>query len=183
MINHKSVHFVVLLIVIIGVGALLHKHPEFYADSLTTFSTVGGVVTFYSLLFAVIELLRTKGVALHAKDEAIKAANRVESLYAIKDLSSCQSAVEMAIEAIDKNENIPSSTLCHITKVYSQVFHDDLSRVDTRHRKAKSVLDSYSFASRDQNSGKNSNKNKLKEALLAILEHLSSEVGKKTKDN
>ncbi|UZD57291.1 hypothetical protein OLL83_003059 [Shewanella algae] len=183
MLQNKWLHVINLAVVAIGSLLLFIKYPEFYNDAQSTFSTLGGIVTFYSLMVAVVELLRTKGVAFQAKEEASKAASRVEKLYAIKDLSTCQSSVEMALDAIEKNDHIPTSTLCYITKVYCQIFHEELSLDDSKHRRAKSVVDSYSFASKEQKNGKNTNKNKLKTALLEILEHVSSEVGKQTKEN
>ncbi|HCE2458133.1 TPA: hypothetical protein NGU08_004449 [Vibrio parahaemolyticus] len=179
MVDHKSIHHVVLLVVVCSSVALFYFYPEFSQSNLVTFSTLGGIVTFYSLVFAVVELLRTKGVAQ-------KAATRVENLYAVKDLSMCQSALETALVAIEKNEAIQSNTLCNIVKVYSHVFHEKLEDVNSQHRHAKSFLDSYSFASKSRLNGtstnKNSNQNKLRESLMLMLEHISSEIAKTTKD-
>lgn len=181
MIDHKGVHILLALAIIIFGFSLNYFIPDLYGNALLKFSTIGGLATFYSMLFAVVEVIRTKGVAEKARVEAVSASRGVERLYSIKDLSTCQSAVEMAMNALDKNEPIPSSVMCQITKIYSQVFHKELINTGSDHRIAKSMLDSYSFATTNTTKMQKNNKQQLRGALLKIMEHLSINIGQNTK--
>lgn len=86
----------------------------------------------------------------------------------------------MAIASLERKEPISANALCLITKIYSQVFYKEVQYANSRQRKSKSMIESFSFAAIQDGTTAKSPKGKLKTALLEMMSDLSSMVGQRT---
>lgn len=95
----------------------------------------------------------------------------VTSLVTAREIIECQSTINMAVSSLDEGRAIPSSVLCQIVKLYSQVFHAEFSDENSAHRKTRSIVESYSF---NPNVGATSSASKnTRRALLSIASQLA----------
>ena len=173
-ISHKGVHFIVATIAAaVGVAAFWFV-PELRKDVPTTFGTATGIATLYGVVFAVVEVVRTRNAASLAYDAAKKVKLQFENLYGIKQLSDCQAAVDLAIASLDRGEHVPLPMLIQITKSYSLHFHAEMSDPGSEHRRNSAVLESYSAIPKGAKSGSQA---KLRVALLSITRNLSTATG------
>lgn len=119
--------------------------PELLKDAPTALGTIGTFATAYGVVFAIIELRRAKAASVLAREEAEQVFRAVTSLVTAREIIECQATISMAVSSLDEGRAIPSSTLCQIVKLYSQVFHAQVADENSTHRKNRSVIESYSF--------------------------------------
>lgn len=141
----KTLHIAgAILSALLCVITILWK-PSLLKDAPTALGTLGTFATAYGVLFAIIELKRAKAASALARDEAERVFRAVTSLVTAREVIECQSTISVAVSSLDEGRAIPSSVLCEIVKLYSQVFHAQLSDEASAHRKNRSVIESYSF--------------------------------------
>ena len=119
--------------------------PELLKDAPTALGTLGTFATAYGVLFAIIELQRAKSASLIATQEAQRVFRSVTNLVTAREIIECQGTITMAVSSLDEGRAIPSAVLCQIVKLYSQVFHLELTNEASGHRKNRSIIESYSF--------------------------------------
>lgn len=145
--------------------------PELVKDAPTTLGTIGVFATAFGVVFAVIEVQRAKAAFELAQTEAKKVFSRLTELVTAREIAECQAVLGTAVAAIDENKPIPSSTLCTVVKLYSQVFHAELSNPESTHRQNRSIIESY--AHNPNNTLVTLSGRKTKKALLSIAGHLA----------
>lgn len=141
----KTTHLVGAIVsALLCVVTVLWK-PELLKGAPTALGTIGTFATAYGVVFAIIELRRAKAAAVLAREEAERVFKAVTSLVTAREIIECQATISMAVSSLDEGRAIPSSTLCQIVKLYSQVFHAEVADEVSAHRKNRSVIESYSF--------------------------------------
>lgn len=170
-VNDKSIHAIAATTALLVCALAVIWKPSLIKDAPTALGTVGTFATAYGVIFAIIELRRAKAAAALARDESERVLRAVTSLVTAREIVECQATVSMAVSSIDEGRQIPSSTLCQIVKLYSQVFYVEVSDEGSPHRKNRSILESYSFnpnVHTKQAAPKNT-----KRALLSIASQLA----------
>ena len=166
----KTVHpTTAVLTGLVGLAIVLWK-PELLKDATTSIGTIGTFATAYGVLFAVVELGRAKRASEAATVEARKVFNAVTALVTAREITECQTTIHVAICSLDEGRAISSTVLHQIVKLYSQVFHEQLSRDASPHRKARSTIEAYSY---NPNLGTSNSSKKTKQALLSIAGQLA----------
>jgi len=176
--SSRIIHILSFFLTIILSSALLHSYPNLIKDDVTSFSTIGGIVTIYGVIFTIIEVIRARNAAVLAESESKKVYLRLTTTYDLKDITKCQIAIELALTSIEKNETIPASTLSNIVNVYSHIFHNEIENDDSPRRKNRTILCSYAF--KEATNSKPSSKIKLQECLTSIAGDLSVVAGSRT---
>ncbi|MBC8718173.1 hypothetical protein [Ochrobactrum sp. Marseille-Q0166] len=125
--KEKRVHSIIALIFFISFLALWYFIPQLMLNSQAVFSTVTGFASLYGLSFAIVELIRTRGVAEEVKAETNNVLLRVENLADLKLLSDCQSTIEQIMQYIDMKKAVPTFLLTQVNKIYSQHFHASIN--------------------------------------------------------
>lgn len=170
-IQDKTIHIFGAAISLLLFGIAVFWKPSLIKDAPTTLGTIGSFATAYGVLFAIIELRRAKAASVLAKEEAERVFKAVTSLVTAREIIECQSTINMAISSLDEGRAIPSSALCQIVKLYSQVFYAEFSDEKSAHRKTRSTIESYSFNPNTATT-KTSSKN-TRHALLSIASQLA----------
>jgi hypothetical protein len=177
-VENKWSHAICLLFVLVMASITIHFEPTYVTGPINTLGTIGFFSTLYGVLFAIVELLRAKTASTLATNEAKRVFSVVTSIITAREIAECQGVINMAASAIDEGKTIPSATLCQIIKIYSQVYHAELTNPESEHRKNNSTLQSYSFNPNINSCGvpDKSAKN-VKRALLSISSHLGQRQG------
>lgn len=139
----KAVHLIGAVVTAgLGIGIVIWQ-PDLLKDAPTTLGTLGTFATAYGVLFAIVELRRAKSASLHAREEAERVFRAMTSLATAREIVECQTTIQIAIGSLDDGRLIPSSVLCQIVKLYSQVFFAQLADEISSHRRNRSVIESY----------------------------------------
>jgi hypothetical protein len=165
----KWAHWISLTAVIVAGFIVVSLEPELFKDALTRFGTIGFFVTAYGVMFAIVELWRAQSAATLANAEAKKVFSAFTTLVTAREIADCQHTIKMAIASLDESKPIPSIIILDIIKIYSQVFHAEVSADDSLHRKNRSTIESYSF---NPNVASASVPHSTKSALLSIAGQL-----------
>jgi hypothetical protein len=168
-ISDKKTHAIVFGVTCVVSIFLCLWQTDLLKDAPTTLGTIGSFATGYGVLFAVIELRRAQAVSMAARLAAERVFHSVTGLITAREITECQSVIQMAVASLDERRAIPSSTLQQVIKLYSQIFHVEMGDEKSEHRKNRSMIVSYYFNARMSTV---SNKN-TKRALLAISGHLA----------
>ena len=168
----RTVHLVAAIAIGGGFIATAYCFPDLRANKATTFGTISGFATFYGVVFAIIELLRTKAAALMAEKSSAKVLNRVEALQGMKHMAECQAAIEVAVAMVDRGEPISLAALMQIVKMYSLHFHIELRDPTSSQRENIAILESYALVSSNTR-GRKTNLGNLKRTLISMTRHLS----------
>lgn len=175
-ISDKKTHAAVFVVICLVGIILCILERDLLKDAPTTLGTIGSFATAYGVLFAVIELRRTQAVSLATKLAAEQVFTSVSGLITAREITECQSVIQMAVASLDEGRPIPSSTLHQIVKLYSQVFHKEMDNEKSGHRKNRSIIESYSFNMSLH--GPTASTRHTKRALLTIAGHLAQLQGK-----
>lgn len=168
----KAVHWIGAgVTVVLGAASVIWK-PDLLKDAPTTLGTLGTFATAYGVLFAIVELRRAKSAASQAKEEAERVFKAVTSLATAREIVECQTTIQIAVASLDEGRPIPSSVLCQILKLYSQVFFAQVAVETSSHRKNRSIIESYTY---NPNSTRTSSgaPSKTQRALLSIASQLA----------
>lgn len=169
----KWVHGFAFLAVVVCFFYVHDKYKSLFADDPISLSTFGTFFTIYGVVFAVIELLRVKNAVELAEKAAEHVFNTVTGLVTSREIIECQAKIESAVSHIDDQQAIPTSALCQILKLYSQIFYNELKDEHSEHRKNKSIIESYA-----NNPNKLARANKdMKSTLLSIVSQLAQHQG------
>lgn len=171
----KLDHLVSFLVVLVVAVICFACDKELYDGISKTLGSVGGFLTVYAVIFAIIELARTRSAAELAEQKVAEVVKVVEDLMTAREISECQAAVEYALDGITQTEGISGSHIVKIIRLYSQVFPLEMKDERSRHRKNRTILESYEFSAAD--AAKASVPKKTKRALLEISGHLAEEQG------
>jgi hypothetical protein len=151
--------------------------PELWDSKLLTFGSVGGFLTFYGVIFSVVETMRSRSAAQEAKIAAQNAQNQTAKLFSIRDISECQYCIQIALSDLDDVGWVQTSSLSRILKLYTAEFHGDYEEIGSAHREAIGSLRSHA-ASASGPLGKLTLK-RLKNTLLGMLAELTAKGSKK----
>lgn len=178
----KLDHLVSFLVVLVVAVICFACDKELYDGIPKTLGSVGSFLTIYAVIFAIIELARTRSAAELAEQAAELAEQKVaevvkvvEDLMTAREISECQAAVEYALDGITRSEGISGSHIVKIIRLYSQVFPLEMKDERSRHRKNRTILESYEFGASD--AAKAGVPKNTKRALLEISGHLAEEQG------
>ncbi|CAM8645369.1 hypothetical protein MCEMSEM18_03660 [Comamonadaceae bacterium] len=171
----KTVHILGAVVsALLCVIAILWK-PSLVKDAPTALGTLGTFATAYGVLFAIFELRRAEAASVLAQKEAARMFHAVTSLATAREVVECQSTITAAVASLDEGRAIPSSVLCQIVKLYSQVFHTELKDESSAYRKNRSVVESYSF--NPNVSARGTSPRNTRRALLSIASQLAEVQG------
>lgn len=139
----RSIHFSAAVAVLVLATASRILVPELWADRVLSFAGVGGFLTFYGVIFAVIETSRARKAATLAEQAALQASDRVSSLYNLKSITECQSCISFALKDIDKEGWASTSALARIVELYTAEFHEEYADSQSPQRMAIVALQSH----------------------------------------
>lgn len=167
----KTVHITsAVLSIMVCIIAILWQ-PDLIKDAPSTLSTIGTFATAFGVIFAIIELKRAKAASSLAKEEAQRVLLAVTSLTTAREIIECQNTINVAVASLDEGRAIPTSVLCQIIRLYSQVFHSELVNEASFHRQNRSTVESYAYNPNIKSAGSSSRKTK--QALLSISGQLA----------
>ena len=167
--SDKNIHLTAAGLCLAVSVLLLWFFCDLRKDVVTTFGTIGSCVTIYGVIFAIIELRRAKAASLMAQEAATKVFETVTGLITAREITECQAVIHAAVCSIDEGKAIPSALLQQVIRLYSQIFHSEVAKEDTPHRKCRSVIQSYSF--NPNTTTKASSSRRTRQALLSITGH------------
>ena len=98
--------------------------PTLWKDPATTFATVGGFVTIYGVVFAVIETWRARGASEQAKIAAETANRNLANLHGVKSIAECRMCIQYALADLEKDGWTSTSALSRIAELYTAEFHE-----------------------------------------------------------
>ncbi|WP_219119039.1 hypothetical protein [Janthinobacterium sp. UMAB-56] len=182
-ISHEKMPHIVWAIIFILIAIIATQwHSELIKDPPTTLGTVGFFATAYGILFAIIELGRTKNAAILVKKEVQRALNMVKGIDSAQEIVECLNTTSLALASLEEGKAIPNALLCQIIKHYSQLFHIELEDDSSEHRRVRSTIQAYSFippksSEKESSQGPRSNSKKTRAALLEITGHLAQRQG------
>jgi hypothetical protein len=168
-IHSKKVHLIAVALCFVVAVLVVVLFPGLRKDESALLGTAGAFITLYGVIFAIIEVLRLKSASKLAEDEARRVFDSVVNLVTAREIIECQTKIEHAVEAIDENRLVPSASLCGIVKLYSQVFHEEVGKEESEHRRHRSTVESYYVSGRP----KNEVSGNVKKAFLGIAGHLA----------
>lgn len=179
--HSRAIHIAAAALVAILASTARILVPELWADRVLTFATVGGFLTFYGVVFAVIETWRARGASALAEKAAKDARDRVSSLHNLKNLAECQSCIGFAIKDIDRDGWASTSALTRIVELYTAEFHDAYDDPQSHQRLAIAALQSHAASASGPLSGRTLSR--LKETLLSMLSDLAAASGGKLSES
>ncbi|WP_024870489.1 hypothetical protein [Tolumonas lignilytica] len=167
----KHTHIISATIITLLFITVVQWKSDLIKDPPSTLGTISSFATAYGIIFAIIELKRTKNASQHASEEVQRALHAVTGLISAREIIECQSVINLAISTLDEGKPIASITLCQIVRLYSQVFHEQLKDQNSDYRKNRSIIAAYAY---NPNTNKlNASTKKTKQALFAITSHLA----------
>lgn len=175
--NQRILHVGTFIVTLLLCILTIRHYPTLNESRLIEFSIVSGYLTLYGVMVAIIEVIKTKSAAEEANKRAAAVFKKMDDLYGLRDITTCLSAIEMAIDSVNRGEHISASSLMTISKVYCSVFHEEIANENSEHRKNNSLLNSFSHAAE---SSSIRNKTKLKKTLLSMSSQLAHVAGQKT---
>lgn len=180
MISSKYAHAVTAVGTVAVSFLAVYLLPDLWKGDVTRFGTVGFFITAYGVLFAIIEVLRTKSAAQLVSTESAKILQQVENLSGLRLLSECQSAIELAVQVIDTRETPPLAMLTSISRIYSEHFHEQLVDPNSQPRRHTAMLESFAIASAQKVGTRNLGK--LRGTFLAMTSEIATETARRSKN-
>lgn len=168
-ISDKWLHLVVFVLAVIVGAFWLVLVPDLRKDHAATLSAVASFATFYALIFAIIELRRTKAAEKLAANAAARVYSSVAGLGAAQEVTECRATVIAALQMIDDSRAVPSATVGQIVRLYSQIYHRELKAHSARYVLCRSTLDSYMY---NPNVARGIDHRSTKTTLLKVLGQL-----------
>lgn len=177
----KLAHVLVAIFITLVAGLSIWFFPSLWRGESAKFGTLTGFFTIYGVIFAIIEVIRTKSAAEEAKDSTQKVLDHVEKLSGIRLLSECQTAIDLTVKCIDDGQTIPLSHLLKILKIYSQHYHEELQIATSEQRQNVGILESYAGARPHRGGVTLTASGNLKTALVAMTRGINTDVGRSGK--
>jgi hypothetical protein len=175
----KIIHSISALLLLAISICLIYKFPELWDNNVTRFATVGFFLTFYGVLFGILEVMRARSATELVSAETSRVLQQVENLTGMKLLGECQAAIEIAVKVLDGREPVPLSMITAISRIYSQNFHRELMDANSTQRRNSAMLESYAIASGRKVVGADAAK--LRGALIAMTNEIAIETARKSK--
>jgi hypothetical protein len=172
----KIIHLLAALITIVVAIACAAGLPDLHKDTPTTFGTITGFLTVYGVVFAIIELFRTRAAAELAAREASRASNTVRAFYDLRNVSECQSSIEHTLNDMANNGQVSLSILSRIVKLYVAEFSIEYQDDRSVHRKYIATIESFVF----NHPGDRLRFGNLKRVLLGMMANLSVSASART---
>lgn len=164
--HEKTPHLLwAIFLAALCISAISWKN-DLIKDAATTLGTTGFFATIYGLIFAIIELQRTKNATLLVQEEVARVLNRVKVVDSAQEITECLNKTSLALSSIDEGKMITNALLGQIISDYSQIFQVELIDAASDHRQVRSTIQSYTFVAEE---GKIPRfPRKTREALLVI---------------
>ncbi|MBK0052999.1 hypothetical protein [Stenotrophomonas sp. S39] len=171
-----------LVILVIAIACYFYD-KDLFGSLPKTVGSVSAFLTVYGVIFALIELVRTRTAAELAEQRVTEVVQVVEDLITAREITECQIAVESALDGISRNEDISARYVVKIIRLYSQVFPDAMLDEQSPHRSNRSILETYRYVKRV--SDKSKGPVQTQKALMSISGHLAEMQGhtKRGKEN
>lgn len=166
--------FSFLVVFVVAIGCFVYDQ-DLSDGASKTLGSIGGFLTIYAVIFAFIELVRTRSAAELAEQKVSEVVSVVEDLMTAREITECQIAVESALDGISRNEDITARYVVKIIRLYTQVFPVAMKDAKSEHRKNRSILQSYQYVERAPEHAPVPTKTQ--RALMSISGHLAEQQG------
>lgn len=180
MTTSKNAHLYTFFLIFLAAYFLVYLFPDIWNSNVTKFATIGFFITFYGVVFTIVEVIRTKSATQLVSDESGKILRKVDNLAGLRLLNECQAAIDLAIRVIDNRGKIPLSMLTTILKIYTEHFHKELEDPKSTHRRNSAMLQSFAEASPKRE--KLNNLSNIRRTFAAMTMEISTEIARKSKN-
>jgi hypothetical protein len=151
--------------------------PELWQGSVATFATIGGFVTVYGVVFAIIETWRARAASEMACRAAAEANRRVVILYNVKNIAECQACIRDTLGDLDKDGWASTAALSRILELYTAEFHEAYRDPGSQQRESIAALQSHAASASGPLKGRPLTR--LKDTLVKMLADLTAAAGRK----
>ncbi|MGD7069912.1 hypothetical protein [Acetobacter sp. AAB5] len=168
----RIIHFLCFSIIIILAFISYFFIPALWTGQVTVFSTIGGFVTFYGVIFAIIETWRARSASEMASHAADAANKKTTAMFNIKSISECQSCIRDTLIDVDKDGWASTATLSRIIELYTAEFYEEYNDPNSDQRINIASLQSH--ASTASGPLKKAALSRLKRTLTQMLADLTA---------
>jgi hypothetical protein len=163
----RLIHFASLCVALMVLVYTIVALPQLWSGSVVTFATIGGFVTVYGVVFAIIETWRARAASELAGAAAADANRKIAALYDVKNIAECQACIRYALHDLDKEGWASTATLSRILELYTAEFHEAYR--DSRSEQRVSIAALESHAATASGPLKGQALNRLKRTLVKML--------------
>jgi len=171
-------HLIWAFVILVLSFAVIAYFPKLREDAATWIGALSAFITFYAILFAILEARQARHAATSAKsaadlakDAAKDVQQRLGSLATTKEITECIANIEIALDSLDANRLIPSITIGRIIELYSRLCHQQVKDQKSAEWGNVQMLVSYKMTATGRTSRTHS---KTRDALLTIVGQLGS---------
>ena len=173
----RLIHAASLCVIVLGCASTRLFLPDLWKDDVTAFSTLGGFVTLYGVIFAVIETWRARNASEQARTAAEAAGRRVAGLYELGGIARCQGCIHDALRDLEREGWASTSSLTRIIELYTAEFHESYEDPTTPQRQAIAALQSHAATAPGPLKGLALQR--LKKTLVTMLADVTAAAGPK----
>lgn len=173
----RLIHAASLCLALLGCASTRRFLPELWRDDATSFATIGGFVTLYGVVFAVIETWRARNASEQSRTAAEAASRRVAALYELGGIARCQGCIHDALRDLERDGWASTSSLTRIIELYTAEFHGAYQDPSTPQRQAIAALQSHAASAPGPLKGPALRR--LKDTLLTMLADVTAAAGLK----
>jgi hypothetical protein len=150
---------------------------ELWKDRAAVFATVGGFLTLYGVIFAIVETLRARAASEMASAAANSSRHQTMMIFNIKNIAECQSCIRDTLSDLDKVGWVSTASLSRIIELYTAEFHHEYQDTSSPQREAIASLQSH--ASSAVGPLKSRPLSRLRQTLIQMLTDLTALASKK----
>ncbi|WP_181703321.1 hypothetical protein [Chthonobacter albigriseus] len=144
--SSKIVHLISLVIITSLAYASGGYVPELWSNRVAVFSTASGFLTFYGVVFAVIETWRARSASELAREAARSANRRITDLTKIRNAAECQLCIKSSLQDLDKEGWVSISLLSRVIELYSAEFYAAYDQKNSPQSLAIAALQSHAIS-------------------------------------
>ena len=142
----RAIHISTAFAVAALAGLSFKIAPELWKDTAASFSSTGGFLTLYGVIFAVIEAMRAKAAAELAAIAAKSASRAVATMYGLRSVTECQTQIRTALTDLEKNGSVSAAVLARVLELYTAEFHIEYQNPQSTERLNVAELQSHAGA-------------------------------------
>ena len=122
---------------LLSLGA--YRWPDLTRDPSATFDYIGVGLALYGLVFAIIEVIRTKSAVQLADKQVATFGRRLDKVYGVRGLVQCAALIENALRDADEVGYVSLSSLTRIATLYSAEFAHVRPEEDSHRARANAL--------------------------------------------
>lgn len=143
----RWIHLIIFLVMFSIATYTKFSYPSLTDSPINTIGFIGFWLTFFGLLVAIIEVLRTGSITIKMAKVAEKSHKNLMQQIELQNIKECIEIINSALLNLNSNKAIPVIFLSRIKQGYMASFPKDSSPLPARYNENLNTLNTYQHTS------------------------------------